>query len=59
MAAVLLAVVPVVVALVVCQAPSLLQDHRVEELALFLWGGWAIGAVGGAASAYQTHLSWK
>jgi len=58
LAAVLAAAMPVAVSLVVCQAPSLLQAHKVEELALVLWGGWAIGALGGAASAYQTHLSW-
>jgi hypothetical protein len=50
---------PVIVALVVCQAPSLLQSHRAEELALVLWGGWSIGTIGGIASAYQTHVSWK
>jgi hypothetical protein len=50
---------PVVISLVVSQAPSLLQSHKVEELALLLWGGWSIGVVGGAASAYQTHMNWK
>ena len=49
LAAVLAAAMPVAVSLVVCQAPSLLQAHKVEELALVLWGGWAIGALGGAA----------
>lgn len=58
-ASVLAAIVPVAVSLVVCQAPSLLQSHHVEELALILWGGWSIGTLGGVMSAYQTHLSWK
>jgi hypothetical protein len=50
---------PVTVSLVISQAPSLLQAHKAEELSLILWGGWCIGMLGGVASAYRTHLSWK
>jgi hypothetical protein len=50
---------PVLVTLSVSLAPSLLQAHRVEELALVLWGGWSIGMIGGGCSAWQTHSSWR